>query len=214
VPVWHAFYVYVAPKNALEKLRQAHTSATYVLDGQGRERVLMTSNPDTGTLVRDLRILLGLTPQAAGADSVPAPQAGHPAPAFQLRSLSGSTVRLHDLRGHVVVLNFWATWCTACRSEMPMLARWSKAVRSSGVVVLGIDQQESARDAAAFVRRYRVPYPILLDSSGDVSATYGVAGLPTSLVVDRHGMVHAVRAGILDQSFLTKDVMPLARSHE
>lgn len=201
-PIWRAYHLYVAPKNAPAQIADAHTSATYLIDGAGRERVLMTSSPDAIGLDRDVRILLGLPGVSVAQVAFPAPQAGHPAPALSLPGLRGGTVSLNSLRGKVVVLNFWATWCSPCKSEMPMLQHWYHSMQRKGVVVLGVDQQESRKDVGPFVRQLHVTYPIALDTDGVASARFDVAGLPTTLVIDRQGIVRSYKPGILDAPYL------------
>jgi cytochrome oxidase Cu insertion factor (SCO1/SenC/PrrC family)/thiol-disulfide isomerase/thioredoxin len=201
-PVWHGYYVYVAPPNAPRALKNGHTSAVYLLDGQGRERVLMVGDPSTDGLARDLRILLGVAPDSSLAASVPAPQVGHPAPAFTIHTLSGSTIRLAAVH-RPVLLNFWATWCTACKTEIPMMSAWYRA-HSRQVMVVGVDQQEPKSPVASFVRRYHIPYLVGLDGSGSVSARYNVIDLPTSLLINRHGVVIAVHVGALNRRYLAR----------
>ncbi len=201
-PIWRAYHLYVAPKNAPPQIANAHTSATYLIDAAGRERVLMTSSPDVVGLDRDVRILLGLPSVSVAQVAIPAPQAGHPTPALSLPGLRGGTLTLQALRGKVVVLNFWATWCPPCKSEMPLLQRWYRSVQGKGVVVLGVDQQEGRKDVASFVRQVRVTYPIALDTDGVASAQFDVAGLPTTLVIDRQGIVRSFKPGMLDAAYL------------
>lgn len=207
-PVWRSYYIYAAPRGASASLDAAHTSATYLIDSRGRERVLMGGDPDASSLDRDVRLLAGLPAGLDFARSAPAPEVGHPAPNFALRTPAGSTVRLSSLRGKVVLLNFWATWCTACRSEMPRLAGWYRQLRAREFVVLGVDQQESSGVAAQYARRLHIPYPIVVDG-GTISADYDVVGLPTSLLIGRHGAVAAVKLGTLDSSFLKDAIRPL-----
>ncbi|HEX6507353.1 MAG TPA: redoxin domain-containing protein [Chloroflexota bacterium] len=211
-PIWRGYDLYVAPSNAPQSLRNAHTSATYVLDQAGKERVLMGENPDGVALDRDLRILLGLPAGSVAQQSLPAPQPGHPAPDLSLPGLKGGTLSLAAFRGKVVLLNFWATWCTACGPEMPMLQHWYNSLRSKGFVVLGVDQQEGREDIGPFVRKLHVNYPIALDQDGVASARFDVAGLPTTLLIDRQGRVRSFKPGALDASFLTAHLQPLVNS--
>ncbi len=210
--IWHAYYVYAAPPGANQTLDAGHTSVTYVIDPQGRRRVLMGGDPDAAWLERDVRILADLPIGVPGSAALPAPQVGHPAPAFALPSLAGATRHLRSLHGKVVLLNFWATWCTACKSEMPRLAGWYRQLQARGLVVLGVDSQEDRSSAAAYARRLHIPYPVLVDADGSVSARYDVSGLPTSLLIDRQGIVQAVQVGILSPQFLTTHLQPLLGS--
>jgi protein SCO1 len=200
-PVWHRYYIYVAPPNAPNKLKGGHTSAVYLLDAQGRERVLMLGDPDTAQLVGNLRILLGLSTQGASTDAVPAPEVGHPAPDLSLRTLDGTMLRLQSLH-RPVLLNFWATWCTACKSEIPAISNWYRRHHRE-VLVVGIDEQEPRDSVASYARKYHIPYPIALDSSGTMGARYNVAGLPMSLLVDANGIVQSVHWGALPKSILS-----------
>jgi protein SCO1/2 len=201
-PIWRRYHLYVAPRNAPAQIANAHTSATYLLDGAGRERVLMTSAPDVVGLDRDVRILLGLPAVSVAQVALPAPQAGHPAPALRLPGLHGGTVHLRSFRGKVVLLNFWATWCGPCQAEMPLLQRWYLSEKAKGVVVLGVDQQEGRKDVEPFVRKVHVSYPLALDPDGVASAQFNVAGLPTTLVIDRQGIVRSFKPGVLDAAYL------------
>jgi cytochrome oxidase Cu insertion factor (SCO1/SenC/PrrC family)/thiol-disulfide isomerase/thioredoxin len=212
-PIWRAYHLYVAPKNAPPQIADAHTSATYLIDADGRERVLMTNSPDVIGLDRDVRILMGLQGVSMAQVAIPAPQAGHPAPALSLPGLRGGTVSLNSLRGKVVVLNFWATWCTPCKSEMPLLQRWYHSVKGKGVVVLGVDQQEGRKDVEPFVRKVHVDYPIALDTDGVASAQFDVAGLPTTLVIDRQGIVRSFKPGILDEPYLDSQLRSIVDGH-
>ncbi|MEO6990406.1 MAG: TlpA disulfide reductase family protein [Candidatus Baltobacteraceae bacterium] len=121
----------------------------------------------------------------------PSMLAGAPAQSFQLPRLGGGTGSLADYRGRIVVLTLWATWCPPCRAEMPDLERVHRALAARGVVILGIDQGESAQAAGAFVRELGVTFPILLDEQQQYGRVYEAVGLPTTIVVDRTG--HIVR---------------------
>jgi protein SCO1/2 len=210
-PIWRGYYIYAAPKAASPTLDSNHTSATYLIDGSGRERVLFGGDPNTNALNRDVRILAGI-PSGQLRSSIPAPQAGHPAPTFDLPMLNGGRLSLHSLRGKVVLINFWATWCKPCKSEMPRLAGWYRQYSSHGLVVIGIDQQEDAASVRAFTQKLRTPYRIALDQTGNISAQYDVAYLPVSVLVDPRGYIRSVHLGILSQSFLSGQVDPVLRS--
>jgi len=110
------------------------------------------------------------------------------APEFTLTTLAGDTLRLNELRGQVVVLNFWATWCEHCRIEMPDLQALSEAYANRGVLVVGVaygDQEARVRD---FISDYGITYPIGLDMTG-IGDAYQLAGVPQTVVIDQQGRV-------------------------
>ncbi len=135
--------------------------------------------------------LLPAGPAAArGAGPV---EIGRPAPLFTLPDLQGRPISLASLRGRPVVLHFWATWCPACREEMPVLERAARE-RPRDVRVIGINLSEKPRDVAAFVKEHGLTFPILLDARGKVAARYGVLSLPITLFVGPDGVVADVVA--------------------
>jgi len=111
------------------------------------------------------------------------------APDFTLQTLEGRTVTLSALRGQVVFLNFWATWCPPCREEMPSIERLYRALRDQGLVVLAVDVDESPERVAKFVKDFRLGFPVLLDAGSHVFSSYGAPGLPTTILIDRQGRV-------------------------
>jgi thiol-disulfide isomerase/thioredoxin len=129
--------------------------------------------------------------QVAGPGGGPAMLAGAPAVSYPVQRVDGVVDSLDNYRGHVVLLNLWATWCVPCRDEMPALESLYERERRRGLVVLGVDQGEGAPVAGAFARKTGVHYPILLDQEQRYGRAYSAIGLPTSVVVDRSG--HIVR---------------------
>jgi peroxiredoxin len=126
--------------------------------------------------------------------------AGQPAPNFTLKTLTGNSITLSDLRGKPVILNFWASWCYPCRLEMPELERVYQKYPSDGLTVLGINvtTQDTLADAQAFVAEFAPTFPILLDDTGEATTRYGVRGLPTSYFINRQGIVTHVHLGALN----------------
>ncbi len=108
---------------------------------------------------------------------------------FRLNNLNGDAVSLSSLEGKVVLLNFWATWCGPCRSEMGSLESLYKKYRDQGFVVVGVNLQESPSDVKAFVEKFGLTFPILLDRSGRVGVTYGARGIPTTYLISKTGEV-------------------------
>lgn len=125
------------------------------------------------------------------------PQVGYRAPDFTLPRLDGGEVTLSDLRGQVVVVNFWATWCPPCRAEMPDLQRAYEERKDEGLTILAVNTtfQDSESSAAQFVQDLALDLPILLDRSGEMSRSYELRAMPTTLFIDRQGIVHEVILG-------------------
>lgn len=123
----------------------------------------------------------------------------------------GRPVRLSAYRGRTVVVNVWASWCGSCRKETPMLASYHQKMKSKGVVVLGLNEDDSAANARAFADEFKMPYPNLLDAGGKRFRTLAkglvsAQGLPVTLVVDPRGRVAWAVAGPLTADRLTKAV--------
>lgn len=147
-----------------------------------------------------------------GLDAAVAGRQRPAAPALALPMLTGGGARsLEAWRGHVVVVNFWASWCDPCREEAPLLERWQRRLARQGATVLGVDALDVRADALAFIRRYRLTYPMLRDRDGGAARGYGTRGYPETFVVDRRGRVAALRRGPVDDAFLRRTVSPLLR---
>ena len=116
-------------------------------------------------------------------------------PAVAGDTLDGGRLTLYDLRGHVVVVNVWGSWCAPCREEAPALARVARETEARGVRFVGIDTRDNADAARAFVRRFGIPYPSLVDQDGRVLLAFNgilpVSAVPSTLVIDRNGLIAA-----------------------
>ena len=112
------------------------------------------------------------------------------APDFAVTDLQGRTVRLSALRGKVVVLNLWATWCAPCVEEMPSIERLWSTLRGDGFALLAVSQdEEGRRSVEPFVQRMKFSFPVFLDPEHEVGDRYGVWGYPETFVIDRNGYV-------------------------
>ncbi len=105
------------------------------------------------------------------------------------RAMSDGRLTLSELRGSLVVLNFWASWCIPCRVEAPNLQRTWDAQRHRGVIVLGLDQQDVTDDARTFIRDFGLTYPMVRDGGSDVAHDYGTTGLPETYFISAQGKV-------------------------
>lgn len=141
-------------------------------------------------------------------ESPPAPGAG-----IELQNLEdGGKTRLSDLRGQVVVLNFWAHWCEPCRAEAPELNAVQRRLTKERLgTVLGATYDDPPDDARAFVRRYRVTYPIVSDVGTKLAREFGTNKLPETFVIDRAGRVVAISRGQTDRKFVERAITRAAR---
>jgi peroxiredoxin len=118
-----------------------------------------------------------------------------PAPAFSLPARSGSAVSLASLKGQVVMLNFWASWCSPCRDEMPLLESMHKRYSKQGFALLGVNVEAETADAEKVLKKLTVSFPILWDKESKVSQLYNVSTMPFSVFIDRRGNVRYVHRG-------------------
>ena len=117
------------------------------------------------------------------------------APAFTLPSRSGDMVSLEQLKGQVVMLNFWASWCGPCRQEMPLLDQMHKRYSSLGFTLLGVNVEADTKDAERWLADTPVSFPILFDKESKVSALYDVSAMPSTVFIDRKGNVRYLHRG-------------------
>jgi peroxiredoxin len=131
---------------------------------------------------------------------------GKAAPDFVLQTLDGGTIRLSDLRGKPVLVNFWASWCIPCREETPLIEQAYDANKAKGLTIVAINLQEADPLAKAFVDEWLIPYPVAMDRHGEVAKTWhvggGSQGLPMSFFIDGTGQVQKVVLGQVRQQDL------------
>jgi peroxiredoxin len=127
---------------------------------------------------------------------------GMRAPELELQTLDGGTVRLSDLRGQPVMINFWAVWCGFCRTELPEMQQVFEAYRDQGFTILAVDVQEDRSVVEPFAGELGLTFPVLLDSRAEVSRSYRVRGLPTSYFVDQNGVIIGRELGAIDEEWI------------
>ena len=134
---------------------------------------------------------------------------GQQAPDFSLKTLDGqTTVTLSELRGKPVILNFWASWCTPCRLEMPALQAAYEAHQAAGLTVLTINltTQDTLPDAQAFIEEFQLTMPALADETKAAEEAYHIIGLPTTYFVDSQGFITHIQLGPLDEARLNSHI--------
>ena len=142
---------------------------------------------------------------------VPSPLVGKQAPAFSAERLGGGTpVSLQDLRGKPIVLNFWASWCVACREEAAVLEHAHQIFGVQGVQVVGIAVQDTQEKAQAFARRFGKTYLLSLDNAdGEIGLNYGLYGVPETFFIDRAGIIRYKHIGAVTPDLLAVQVQAL-----
>ncbi len=138
------------------------------------------------------------------AENTPAPRPGFLAPDFELSDLQGTAVRLSQLRGQIVLINFWATWCPPCQAEMPALQAIYEEYQSNGFIILGINttSSEVVSTIPDFVAAHGLTFPILLDPQDKATSAYQITGMPTSFLVGRDGIIQQAIVGPINESVL------------
>lgn len=121
--------------------------------------------------------------------------AGGPAPQFNLASRDGKDVNLTQYHGQVVMINFWASWCGPCRQEMPLLESIYKKYNKLGFTLLGVNVEPDSKAAEDWLKATPVSFPILFDKDSKVSKLYEVAGMPSTVIIDRAGKVRVLHRG-------------------
>ncbi len=116
-------------------------------------------------------------------------------PEFSGMTAAGRRVSLSELRGRVVLLNFWASWCQECRPEMPAFEGLHRDFTAQGLTVLGINVREGRQAVQNYAKELGLTFPFLLDSKGEIRASYGVIGLPTTFLIGRDGRTVALAVG-------------------
>ena len=139
------------------------------------------------------------------------PLVGRAAPDFTLPQLDGPPIHLSSLRGQVVVVNFWASWCAECHTEQTALNdTWAK-FRDSGVVVLGVDFEDNNADARDYIASEGSDYPVVVDANSTTALAFGVRGVPETYVLDQTGRIVDRVIGAVDEGTLTRTLDALVR---
>ncbi len=134
------------------------------------------------------------------------PAQAQTAPDFTLTSLDGKPVKLSDYRGKLVLLDFWATWCTPCRAEIPRFIDWQQKYGAQGLVVLGVSMDDSSKDAADYAREMKITYPVVMGTPQVADSYGGVLGLPVNLLISRDGRIVNKYVGATDLAAMERQI--------
>ncbi|SDC39067.1 Peroxiredoxin [Paenibacillus sp. UNCCL117] len=137
------------------------------------------------------------------------PTEGANAPDFKLASLDGQTRQLSDLKGKVVVINFWGTFCEPCRNEMPALEQQKAKWAGKNVEIWGLNLDEPKVAVENFIKQYKVTFPILFDKNEETRKRYGVSQYPTTFFVKPDGKIGEIRIGEMDAAYIDKTIASL-----
>ena len=149
---------------------------------------------------------LGRDPSASAS-----PLVGRAAPEFTLAGLDGPAVTLSDLRGQVVVINFWASWCTECHEEQDALDQTWQRYRDSGMVLLGVDFEDTGDGARDYMHQSGLTYPVVEDEDSKTALAYGIRGIPETFLIDRSGRIVDRIIGRVDGARLAGAIQPLLK---
>lgn len=171
-------------------------------------RRAVTSKPVVTRILTVLAVLLV-------ASTAMALNAGSRAPEIGLNDLGGHRVDLASMRGHVIVVDFWASWCEPCADEMPVLEGLYSSLHAQGLDIVGVSQDSSTGNITSFLRRVHVSFPIVHDNGHAVADRYQPGGMPTSFIIDRHGIVRYVHRGYhaSDRAVIEREVRALVAAH-
>jgi peroxiredoxin len=168
-------------------------------------------------LVRNLAVALiamcsFLASQTTPQPSQPAPQVGQPAPDFSLGDSTGSPVKLSAYKGKVVLLDFWATWCTGCKVEIPWYVEFQDKYRNDGLTAIGVSMDDDGwKSVKPFLEEHKLNYPVVI-ANQDLTTRYGgLPALPMTLLIDRDGRIAESHAGMVDKDTFENKIKTLLR---
>jgi peroxiredoxin len=135
---------------------------------------------------------------AVGAGDPPKPEVGRPAPDFTVTTLGGAKVRLQELRGKVVFVNLWATWCPPCREEVPSMVRLYQQMKGRGVEIVAVSEDRDRAALEKFVKQHGATFPVTQDEDKRIYGLYRATGVPETHLIDKQGNIRQIWIGSFD----------------
>ncbi len=158
-------------------------------------------------------MMIGAGMQSGAAAEKVSPQMGYKAPDFTLHSLTERNVNLYRIirENKVTLINFWGIWCPYCVREIPEFVKFYQQYHQRQVEVLAVNVGDNPKDVPSFAKKNRMSFPILIDQNNTVSDLYQITGFPTTLIIDRRGVIQDIIVGATNQSTLTAKVQAILR---
>ncbi len=147
--------------------------------------------------------------QGCSEDKPTLPNEIEVAPDFTLELFDGGTFQLSDMKGKVVVINFFASWCVSCGEETPTIEKMSQTYAKKDVVFLAVAVDDTERKAKEFIKKFGLTIPAGLDRAGEIKEAYGLYGMPTTFFIDKQGMVSYFHAGVVTEKLLAHEIEKL-----
>jgi peroxiredoxin len=188
-------------------ITQAADVTSAVSQHEPGERVDVVVQRGDARVTASVTIAVRPTP----ADVQRAQLVGKRAPDVELSTLDGTSVKLASLRGKVVVLDFWASWCVPCVEALPTLNAWNRDMKSKGLVVIGVTQEDASEVQAFLAGGTAIDYPVALDAAQDATRRYRVQGLPMTVIIDKTGVVRFAELGIADLDKMKTAIVSLMK---
>ena len=155
-----------------------------------------------------------LASQTASQPTHPAPQPGQPAPDFVLPDSNGSPIRLSAYKGKVVLLDFWATWCTGCKVEIPWYVEFQNKYRNEGLTAIGVSMDDDGwKSVKPFLEEHKLNYPVVIANEDLANRYGGLSSLPLTLLIDRNGKIAESDAGMVDKNAFENKIKALLQEN-
>jgi len=166
----------------------------------------------SGVLALGVAFVIAGTGPSRMVSSLRSPAERQPAPDFRLTDSRGTPIRLSDYTGKVVLLNFWATWCGPCKSEIPWFEEFEKEYGDSGFTVLGVSMDDDGwKSVRPFMAQARMNYPVMLGDDATASRYGGVDSLPETILIDKRGRIAAKQLGLTEKKTYEEGIVELLR---